>query len=46
MEIHSEFAAGKYLTKEGRVHHVQQWDDLTNMLNALSSCPGKTTKQW
>jgi len=46
MESHSEFAANKYLTKEGKIHHAQQWDELHKMLNALSNGPGKTVKQW
>lgn len=46
METHSEFAANKFLTKEGRTHHNHQWDELKDMLNALSNGPGKTTKQW
>jgi len=46
MESHSEFAANKYLTKEGKIHHAQQWDELHKMLNALSNGPSKTVKQW
>lgn len=46
MESHSEFAASKYLSKEGKIHHIQQWEDLTNMLNALSNGTGNTVKQW
>lgn len=46
METHTEFAANKYLTKEGKKHNAQQWEELHKMLNALSSGPGKTVKQW
>ncbi|XP_032690435.1 uncharacterized protein LOC116853446 [Odontomachus brunneus] len=46
METHSEFASNKFLTKEGRVHHNQQWAELGKMLNELTKGPGKTTKQW
>lgn len=46
METHSEFAANKFLTKEGRIRHNQLWNDLQETLNALSNAPGKTTKQW
>ncbi|KYN07982.1 hypothetical protein ALC62_01043 [Cyphomyrmex costatus] len=46
MESHSEFAAGKFLGKEGKLHYAQQWERLTEILNSLSTGPGKTTKQW
>lgn len=46
MELHSEFAAGKFLTKEGKTHHSKQWEDLGNKLNSLSNGTEKTTKQW
>lgn len=46
MESHSEFASTKYITKEGKIHHAQQWENLKDMLNALSTGPGKTVKQW
>ncbi|XP_024876589.1 uncharacterized protein LOC112457648 [Temnothorax curvispinosus] len=46
MESHSEFAAGKFLTKEGKVHHIKQWEELTIKLNRLSSGTQKSTKQW
>lgn len=46
METHSEFASNKFLTKEGRVHHNQQWAELAQMLNELTKGPGKTVKQW
>lgn len=45
MESHSEFAAGKFLTKEGKIHHAEQWEEVAKMLNALSNHL-KTTKQW
>lgn len=46
MESHPEFAAGKFLTKEGKVHHCKQWEELASKLNALSNGILKTTKQW
>lgn len=46
MESHSEFAAGKFLTKEGKIHHIKQWEELTIKLNALSTGTQKSTKQW
>ncbi|XP_077263663.1 uncharacterized protein LOC143898224 [Temnothorax americanus] len=53
MESHSEFAAGKFLTKEGKwhskeekVHHIKKWEELTIKLNKLSSGTQKSTKQW
>ncbi|XP_077256592.1 uncharacterized protein LOC143894295 isoform X2 [Temnothorax americanus] len=46
MESHSEFAAGKFLTKERKVHHIKQWEELTIKLNRLSSGTQKSTKQW
>lgn len=45
MESHSEFAAGKFLTKEGKLHHIKQWEELVVKLNALSGSE-KSTKQW
>ncbi|XP_018317252.1 uncharacterized protein [Mycetomoellerius zeteki] len=46
MEPHSEFAEGKFLGKEGKLHYALQWQRLTKLLNSLSTAPGKTTKQW
>ncbi|XP_071653698.1 uncharacterized protein [Temnothorax longispinosus] len=46
METHSDFASCKYVSKEGKVHHAQQWENVAAMLNALSKGPGKTVKQW
>lgn len=46
METHSGFAASKFLTKEGKIGHNQQWNRLQELLNALSKGPGKTVKQW
>lgn len=46
MESHSEFASNKFITKEGKIHHMKQWEELTTMLNALCNGPGKTVKQW
>ena len=47
MESHSEFAAGKFLTKDGKLHHMKQWEELTVKPNALSgSGSQKSTKQW
>jgi len=46
MEEHSEFAAGKFLTKEGRNRNMQQWEELKTYLNSLSCAVGKSTKQW
>ena len=46
MELHSEFAKNKFLTKEGKIHQNQQWDQLATMLNGLSNGPDKTVKQW
>jgi len=46
MESHSEFASSRYITKEGKVHYAQQWEELVRMLNALSNGPKKTVKQW
>lgn len=45
METHSEFAATKYLGKEGK-HHLQQWEKLKLLLNALPNGSEKTVKQW
>lgn len=41
-----EFAAGKFLPKEGKVHHSQQWEELQQILNALSIGPDRYIKQW
>lgn len=41
-----EFAAGKFLLKEGKIHHSQQWEELQQILNALSIGPNKYIKQW
>jgi len=46
MECHSDFAASKFLTKEGKIHHIKQWEELAKKLNELSPGSEKTTKQW
>lgn len=46
MESHSEFATNKYVTKDGKIHHAQQWEQLAGMLNALTPGNDKTSKQW
>ncbi|XP_025160791.1 uncharacterized protein LOC112589928 [Harpegnathos saltator] len=46
MESHSEFATNKYLTKDCKIHHAKQWEQLAEMLNALPAGNKKTLKQW
>lgn len=46
MESHSEFAAGKFLTKDGKIQQMKQWEELATQLNALSTGTKKSTKQW
>jgi len=35
-----------FLTKEGKIHQMKQWEQLAATLNALSDGPDKTVKQW
>jgi len=46
MESYFEFAANKYLIKEGKIHHAEQWNELHKMLNALWNGSFKTVEQW